>query len=342
MRISNADVYTLDDTPAKRQVVELREVCPSRRRRQRAMSNIEKYQFTQPELNLWAGFDELTIRIALIIRRSDEAISRKQIEEEVDSTTARVTLRLKWLQEAGAISYDEQPHENQGMPPSYLYFSNKMPSTQTLRRYLTEARERGATNTTPSESLNGTLMAGLKGNSSRACELATISDFLAGLKRNAADSYTKLLLHFAQNEEITMKQAEEITGELRQTNHGRFKRLVEAGILLRDKKRSAEGKLEYHYFLSPEVSKDEIAAEASRRNISINGETQENNHNLEVPTETMTDSKLPAPAQLGQRLRPSATELLLEKLPEFDPTWPEDVKASWLKSYQELINMVKK
>ena len=171
----------------------------------------------------------------------------------------------------------------------------------------------------------------------------SVSNFINTLKRNAAEEYIKLLVYFVRYKELTMRQAETATGELRQTNHGRFNRLREADILDREKKRSTEGKLEYHYFLSSRVSKDEIVLEAEKRNVSIADEVKSENHNSEAIAKTiMTDSNLSAAIPFTQEPRPSATELLLEKLPEFNPTWPEEVQAQWLKSYQQLLDMVKK
>lgn len=37
----------------------------------------------------------------------------------------------------------------------------------------------------------------------------------------------------------------------------------------------------------------------------------------------------------------SMTDRLLEKFPEFDPTWPDDIKAKWFASFSELMDRTK-
>lgn len=53
-------------------------------------------------------------------------------------------------------------------------------------------------------------------------------------------------------------------------------------------------------------------------------------------TRGLPDVETPAAPLPPQRPVQSAAELLLAKFPDFDPSWPEDIKAKWFESFSSL------
>lgn len=164
----------------------------------------------------------------------------------------------------------------------------------------------------------------------------TVKDRLSPARASTRKSYVHLLALLLQRKELTISQAAEIFGEKHQNQHGRFSRMAKFGLLQREMKHGPSGKREYYYSLSPDIPADEIKALAEEYDISLDGailsktikEPTMSSQHITIDTDRKTES--------------STTDLLVSKLPEFDPTWPQEVKESWFKSYQQLIEMAKK
>lgn len=76
--------------------------------------------------------------------------------------------------------------------------------------------------------------------------------------------------------------------------------------------------------LSPHIEKTTRASRAPRRRRQ-NGTPGQNSENQE-----RRDTTKPL------------TELLLDKFPQFDPSWPDDVKTKWFAAFENLMGRVKK
>jgi hypothetical protein len=105
---------------------------------------------------------------------------------------------------------------------------------------------------------------------------------------------------------------------------------------VRNKKRGADGTMEYYYRLSKYASEGEILALAKTRGIKASIQPLR----AEKATDEMTTNN--ATVQTANSAQAPAIELLVSKLPEFDPAWTQEVKARWFEAYQQLISMVQK
>lgn len=339
MRFSNADISLIETQP-KRQAIDAPDFRVYSYEQEPSMNTSAEYQPPIDAQKLLERRDVLYFVIALIICRSKETLSRKQIAKRAGTTKSKTIRRTDWAEEDGVVNHKDAPHANEGMPPTREYFGTSQISIETLEWCLENARYREAL-PTKSIAKRSAPIEGIKSHTSP--ELLTgvvtvsVNDFLKGHQRSVRRSYLALLVQVLRYGELTVRQASELFGEQPQTQHGRIMRLLEENLLMREKKRSGDGSMEYHYRLSQYASSGEVLGLAKSHRIS----TSKQLVNVEATTsEEMTITN--TPAQTGKNSQASATELLVNKLPEFDPTWPQEVKESWFQAYQQLIGMVQK
>jgi hypothetical protein len=340
MRFINADEFIIDDPPRSRQHVDMPDFGVYSYEQRSVMSTHDKHQSSIDLEGLIKRRDTLTFRIALVICRSDSKRKRKEIEKLVGASASKVIRRIKWLIEDDVIAYDAVPHDNEGMPPSHLYFGTGRISLEQLEWCLENAQYKEVL-PTKNFARQGAPIRGI--NPSKSSDLldgvinVSVKDFLESLKPRARRSHLALLAQFVHLEEMTMRNAADISGDPPQTQHSRFTRLLDGNLLIRSKKRGADGTMEYYYRLSKYASKGEILALANAKGIKSSIQP----FHTATATDEMTTNTV-VTMQTGNTAQASATELLVSKLPEFDPAWTQEVKAKWFEAYQQLISMVQK
>ncbi|MBT9314132.1 hypothetical protein IXB50_01680 [Leptothoe spongobia TAU-MAC 1115] len=332
----NASICILNDALEKRQAFDSRESQVLKLERILAMNDADRSESILAQLGIPKRYDAHALEVALYVQRSPKRVGRKAVQIATSLTLSVVTRRLKWLVADGYLDYEEKPLPNPKMPASRLYSSTGRLTEEDLQLCLQELQAQealpikplgGLTEVTPPASP----LEAKKKHEGRVSVRSAISK----LRPYALQDYVQLLLIFVAHGELSMRQAAELSGDAPQTQHGRFTKLTSFGLLKRERKRSEDGILEFHYSLVPGVSSDEIVELAREHNISTN----QSNESSTPETVMTSDSKA---NQLPEKQRQSATEMLVARLPEFDPSWPQEVKQSWFESYQKLIEMSQK
>lgn len=321
MRLQKAYKYSLNHAGEKRQVIDLQDFKAFKDSREAVVVESK----SQGQFDVLADYDALTIAIALKIYRAKGNLGRSQIEKAVKSTTAKVIRRLKWLTQAGFIRYEEKPHRNPGMPASYIYYPTDALSVEVLEHFEQDAQAKEA-KPDPHQSAV---------EEPSQLNVVSVQSALEQLRPNAIKSHVELLFNLAKNEELSMYQAAELSGSRPQTEHGRLQKLHQFGLLSRTKKLNPDGKPRIHFSIKRGISLDEISELAHKYGISSN-QSQDSSTSAILMHPDSSDN------QQRQSAKQSATEMLVARLPEFDPSWPQEVKQSWFESYQKLIEMSQK
>jgi len=348
MRSNDADIASLADIPEKRQVLAMTDFRVNQPKSRLVMVSNHK-PMSHEDILQWESCKALTIRVALAIYKSEEKLSRQQIERILGgspSSSQAIGRFLRKLQRMGAVSYQEVPHDNEGMMPSHLYFATGAVPIDFLEALLDKAERRESEAVQIPSHDEAVSSADIDDDDTleRYQRTQSVVQFLRSLRKGTAPKYKGLLEHFFDHGELTARQASELSGDSPQTQHGRFSRLLERGFIEREKKDSAEGAREYHYRLVPSVA-EEIAE--LKRKSSQKEEAQAPTTSTEVSVNTMKSEYSPTQATSADQAAkvvqpPSTIELIAGKLPEFDPTWEPEVQANWLQAYQQLLGILKK
>jgi len=218
-----------------------------------------------------------------------------------------------WLEKKDLIR-KEIPHKNPRMPPTYIYHLQGNISIEDLRRSL---------ETSSLETLENS-----------ALEKPPFDPHLAlfSLKPSSREEHLKVLSLVEKRGTASLNQVTEgLSGSRKQTIHSRLERLRNLGFLEREK-RQGVGTQEFFYFLSPNVSLNEINSLRSSYGDpdslkSLSTADKAEVHNL---TNSLPETSDPYAVLAKQ---------LVQKLPEFDPTWSDDFKKAWFSSYEQLVKM---
>lgn len=157
------------------------------------------------------------------------------------------------------------------------------------------------------------------------------------------------------DKELSMNELSCQTGIKPQNIHNRLRRLEEIGLLVRQKRNGqanslGRGTKEYIYCFSPDIQLNEMSAflEDEKRGegyVSVTNTVysaikaaKPMQAKSDVPVETVSliaSQKPNIPQQSASK--DSLAEILIKKLPEFDPSWNEEMQAKWFASYERLI-----
>lgn len=276
--------------------------------------------------------DEAGRAVARFLRQNPGKHRTKEVGEAVRRTISVVNRRLKNLKFSGFVDYVSQPHMNEGMPPSHLYFATDLLMNPEVEKHIALKGEQKLLPSVVEDKPDSSKQTESEQGSNSFTSLENqLSKFRADNRRK----YVKLLVTINQHGRLSVRQYAEATGEKPQNLHGCFSRLEKFGTLQRSQMWGKTGRQEYYYGLSPNVHESEIERLAKIYSVSTS-EPRETELDMQktMPHETTS-------AEQEQKPQVSTTDVLVSKLPEFDPTWPQEVKESWFKSYQQLIDMAK-
>lgn len=326
MWLQAANIDILPDATDRRQPFYCQGSQTSYLERILAMSDASRDESVLVQSEIPEHYDALTLRIALVICDSNEPVGRKNLEITTGASRAKIERRLKWLGADGYINYEKRPLPNPKMPSARFYSWTGKITLKVLQLCFQKLQAKEAVPIRPTENRKETVI---------AAPISIRAAITQNIRAHAIKSFIQLLLLFVEHGELSMRQAAGLSGDAPQTQHGRFKKLVQFGILQRERKRSSDEKLEFHYFLAPAISQDEILEMAHEYNLIAEPAFDSSNSETEMTSDSSAN-------QLTKKKHQSATEMLVSRLPEFDPSWPQEVKQSWFESYQKLIEMSQK
>ena len=172
-----------------------------------------------------------------------------------------------------------------------------------------------------------------------------LHDIYAGIKeRGSKRDYDILLTSVRRAGKLSMNEVAFLKDATPQSVHVKLKRLVECGLLKREKEVGRQNISEYQYFLAPGVDPnqlqkltgDDLPDEINERLRALlegdYSEPSKSKSRIEVSPSTSdsqkSSSRPPQPK--------SAADLLISKLPDFDPAWPEEMQNRWMASFEAI------
>lgn len=274
----------------------------------------------------------------------------KQSEETTGRSRAVLLPRLKKLAEKGLCVRKEIPHRNPGMPPTYVYelspniFAGDIQKVRQKLISLTQGNTQNfeTTEIDELETENDT-------RSPFSQSTWSTSEALNQIRAANRQSHLQLLKLIIDNEQITISQVVKRTGRKVQTVHLQIEKLRKLGLIER-LKRSDGGTKEFIYFISPQVNKEELAS-------YIASELPRDDTQIKADTRALSTTKDEVKAEITEMLNQTAStssnqpskntsddsvvwaRLLLEKFPDFDPSWSEDVQTKWFEAFDRLMKM---
>jgi hypothetical protein len=150
----------------------------------------------------------------------------------------------------------------------------------------------------------------------------------------------------------TALELAETTNERASTTNSRLGKLKPIVYREKDKESSS-----YRYFLHPRISKDTVDYvfdkyfASSSQQVPLSSDQAGNPDRIDniTPESDNEESQMSGAesnnqsgADKNQRASFSAANVLINKLPEFNPGWSAEVQASWFQAYQKLVDMAQK
>ncbi|MEM9447825.1 MAG: helix-turn-helix domain-containing protein [Cyanobacteria bacterium P01_E01_bin.6] len=260
------------------------------------------------------NYDGLTIREIM------EQINRDEDNGASYSVFKRI---LTLLQKEGFTTRAERPHENAGMPPTFVFYLSsdigRLEKVRSLCKEELEQRLKNSSSDIQSEPLNDELVqtVGLADNFVNQC--------LSQLREASRGDHLEILKFVARKDRVTMIDASEELGILRQTVHARLTRLLELGLVNRLKERSPKG---YLFSLSDNISQAERALLARECEVKQLHIAEDANEGLAVKKSSFSDDSSSAVQEVLQKL---------PGLPEYNEAWPDGLKTKWFELYERIL-----
>jgi predicted transcriptional regulator len=296
-----------------------------------------------------ADIDDIDL-LLLLDASKPSGTTAKQSEETTGRSRAVLLPRLKKLAEKGLCIRKEIPHRNPGMPPTYVYELSPNIFAGDIQKVRQKLISLSQGNTQNFETIEIDELEN-KNDTRLPFSQSTLSTIEALNQIRAANRQSHLLLLklIIDNGQITISQVVKRTERKVQTVHLQIEKLRKLGFLERFK-RSDGGTKEFIYFISSQVKKEElasyIASELPRDDTQIKADTS-------APLTTKDEVKAEITEMLNQTASTSSNQpskntsddsvvwarLLLEKFPDFDPSWSEDVQTKWFEAFDRLMKM---
>jgi predicted transcriptional regulator/DNA-binding transcriptional MerR regulator len=181
----------------------------------------------------------------------------------------------------------------------------------------------------------------------------SVRERILDIRPSSRKDHVQLLrtIYDSSDKELSMNELSRQTGIRPQNIHARLRRLEDIGLLARRKRNGKPNALgrstkEYIYCIPSDIPLDEIKEFLNNENQL---ENQAPNPSTEKPIEkvikTMEAQADASPKEIDSiaskepvsSKNASLAEILIKKLPEFDPSWNEEMQAKWFASYERLI-----
>lgn len=178
---------------------------------------------------------------------------------------------------------------------------------------------------------------------------ATLRERYLSIKQGSKTEYAILLTLIRRAGELSMNEAASLKGVAPQNIHVKLKRLEDKGLLAREKRAGRQNIKEYQYFLAEDIDPnelqkltgDDLPPEINERLQQLLAGTP---IDVAKPVDRIETVRPIMPKdQETQRLSflpKTVADQLLNKLPDFDPTWPEDMQNRWMASFEAITRRI--
>lgn len=166
-----------------------------------------------------------------------------------------------------------------------------------------------------------------------------------GARENSLIEYDTVLTLIAQARQLSMNELSFIFDVPPQNIHVKLKRLLKYGLIEREKREGRKGVREYQHFLASDVDPAELQALTgddlpSTVRDRLQNVIQGKLIQVHQPTSGRVETTLPTTESQESIFQSpqakSSADVLISKLPDFDPTWSKDMQNRWMASFEAI------
>lgn len=177
----------------------------------------------------------------------------------------------------------------------------------------------------------------------------TLRERYLSIKKRSKSDYNNILILVAKAENLSMNEAAFLMGVVPQNIHVKLNNLVALGLLSRERKQGRQNVKEYQYSLASDIDShelqeltgDDLPPEINERLQQLLSAVPVNMTQPIGHIETI-QTPIPKAQELHHKssLPDSIADQLLAKLPNFDPTWPEEMQSRWMASFEAITRRI--
>ncbi len=274
--------------------------------------------------------DSINLRILKVVGQKGRAKSR-EISEAIHLSRSAVLSRTRKLEKKGLLIKEVESLPATGIRPVHFFRLVPELSVTLIQDLLSEVIP-GDMVISPAKSAQAPSQKPKK-------ELKRVPLHLPSRSGDALKLQArtfKVLQIITAEESVVVADLSQRLNETRGNIHTSLQQLIKLGLISREERTTKYGR-EHVYFLVPEVSKEELIDALDRAKAEaqgIIGQIEDADDLDLLPSDRMQGS---GDAVISRR--PNTIEILVSRLPEFDPSWSAEVQAKWLESYQRLIEI---
>lgn len=268
-----------------------------------------------------SGLSDSASRVLKEIARSASPLTTREISEQIGLSRSPTLNHAKSLHEKGLVLKIEVPHLNPNMPPTFRYQIAPDVDCDLLLASLEEAQSSLVNlDSMPEDSFDA-----LPEPESLPSEMPDwFSEKIPEVRPAYRSGFWDVFRLISQSPGMTANDLVEAVGVSTSAIHSRVKKLIEAELVSRERKGG-----EFIYFRTE--SNPNLSARTQHTQSRLQLEpiqvVEKIRQVVEMPIEqedsTSTDS-------------PPNSKPPLPKLPEYDPSWPDEMKTEWMKTFRAL------
>jgi len=184
----------------------------------------------------------------------------------------------------------------------------------------------------------------------------SLRERIQSMKVRSVEPYYRIVIDLDHRKGATLNEVVQDLKSKPQNEHSRLDKLIKIGVVEREKRGGGEnlkssGVQEFYYYISPEISKEEIEEIKKLVEDQPHAITQivlpkDTEHEQEVNNLDEVSGAMetkPGKATEGNSLNQLSLkekiQMRLSMLPEFDPSWPPAAQQAWFQAIKRLENM---
>ncbi|WP_348254085.1 helix-turn-helix domain-containing protein [Leptolyngbya sp. AS-A5] len=284
------------------------------------------------------GLTQKDCQIIIEVSKAPNGISTKNLSEltGLSRSTIGEKANKKLSEERRFLTVREIPNSNSKIPAAKVYSSSGNVTEEELQYIVQLAQE----NQTYSSSLT-TLSTSREQEPTTHQDLdnaRSVAEAIQRIKSGYRQPHLRLLAEVVRLEEVSTNQLIALTGQSKQTTHSRLEKLREVGILDRQRRNTGNAS-EYVYFLAPGISSAGVLEILRNENLdSFEFTSPSDNLDKQTEVKEMASPSSQPTNEVSGKFQSSRFDKLAERLPEFDPTWSDDLKQKWFTWYDRLLS----
>ncbi|MGG6270105.1 MarR family transcriptional regulator [Leptolyngbya sp. AN10] len=300
----------------------------------------EPSMLLDPPTQRCADLDEKNCLIIFEANQSPQGASRKQLMSVADIARTSLVQRVQKLitpPQDFLIQYSP-PTSSPNVKPTYFYRLSAGVAEEELRYIAQIALAQQAQPSEPIESIAKKKRKSVE--ELKRGDLDSVSSAVAEIKPAFRRDYLEVLAYLFRFQQATIRQLSDATGQPKPTIHSRLTKWMRTGLVDREKRKTEDG-YEYLYFLATDVNATELISIFRKylANSDLALIPENDSNQVEAQTMVASSSSKSADEVPLKSQQISLLGKLVEKLPEFDSSWSDELKEKWFNSYERLMSL---